>query len=68
MAEQVTWRWLNANAYRMTEDEVQTMLEDEMVGARRPDIIRRLHQRYSALRTARERDALMARLGLHAEA
>jgi hypothetical protein len=68
MAEQVTWRWLNANAYRMTEDEVQTMLEDEMVGARRPDIIRRLHQRYSALRTARERDALMARLGLHAGA
>ncbi len=68
MAEQVTWRWLNANAYRMTEDEVQTMLEDEMVGARRPDIIRRLHQRYSALRTARERDALMARLALHAGA
>ena len=68
MAEQVTWRWLNANAYRMTEDEVQTMLEDEMVGARRPDIIRRLHQRYSALRTARERDALMARLSLHAGA
>ena len=68
MVEQVTWRWLNANAYRMTEDEVQTMLEDEMVGARRPDIIRRLHQRYSALRTARERDALMARLALHAGA
>jgi hypothetical protein len=39
-----------------------------MIGARRPDIIRRLHQRYSALRTARERDALMARLGLPAEA
>ena len=45
MVEQVTWRWLNANAHRMTEDEVQMMLADEMVGARRPDIIRRLHQR-----------------------
>jgi hypothetical protein len=68
MVEQVTWRWLNANAHSMTEHEFQKMLEDEMVGARRPDILRRLHQRYSALRTARERDTLMALLGIHAGA
>ena len=68
MVKQVTWRWLNANAHSMTEDEVQRMLENEMVGARRPDILRRLHQRYSALRTARERDTLLAELSLHAGA
>ena len=68
MAEQITWRWLNANAYKLTEDEAQEMLAAEMNGARRTDIIRRLHQRYSALRTARERDALMAELSLHAGA
>ena len=66
MAEHVTWRWLNANAQTLTESEAQTLLADEMNGARRPDIIRRLHQRYSALRTARERDALMVQLSLHA--
>lgn len=68
MAEQVTWRWLNANAYNLTEEEAQEMLAAEMNGARRPDIIRRLHQRYSALRTTRERDALMAELALQAGA
>lgn len=68
MAEQITWRWLNANAHKLTEDEAQEMLATEMNGARRPDIIRRLHQRYSTLRTTRERDELMAELSLHAGA
>jgi plasmid maintenance system killer protein len=59
----VDWRSLAASLTSMTEDEVKRLLDDEMAARRRVGIVRRLHQRYTMLRTARERADLMARLG-----
>jgi len=58
----VDWRSLAASLTSMTEDEVKRLLDDEMAARRRVGIVRRLHQRYTMLRTARERAELMARL------
>jgi plasmid maintenance system killer protein len=58
----VDWRSLAASLTSMTEDEVKRLLDDEMAARRRVGIVRRLHQRYTMLRTARERADLMARL------
>jgi len=59
----VDWRSLAASLTSMTEDEVKRLLDDEMAARRRVGIVRRLHQRYTMLRTARERAELMGRLG-----
>ena len=59
----VDWRGLAATLNTMSEDEVKRLLDDEMARLRRPSIVKRLHQRYAMLRTARERADLMARLG-----
>ena len=42
-----------------TEAEVKAMLDAEVDGKRRATILRRLHQRYSSLRAARERRELL---------
>ena len=42
----------------MTEDEVGELLEQELEGEKRWSIVQRLHQRYTILRAARERDEL----------
>jgi hypothetical protein len=54
---------LAATLNTMSEDEVKRLMDDEMARQRRPSIVKRLHQRYTMLRTARERAELMARLG-----
>ena len=54
----VNWRTLNAGLASLPEDEVLAMLNAERTGARRRIILRRLHQRYSALRAARERQSI----------
>jgi hypothetical protein len=59
----VDWRGLAATLNTMSEDEVKRLMDDEMARQRRPSIVKRLHQRYTMLRTARERAELMARLG-----
>ena len=43
----------------MSEDQVLDLLNQERAGARRISILERLHQRYTALRTARERIELL---------
>lgn len=50
-----TWRSLNDHLTEMNEDEVLAMLTAERKGLRRVSMLQRLHQRYTALRTARER-------------
>jgi len=47
----------------MTEAELKKALDEELRTHKRPAIARRLHQRYSAVRTARERAELLERLG-----
>jgi hypothetical protein len=46
----------------LTEDELKQALDVEMRTHKRPAFAKRLHQRYSALRTARERVEIMERL------
>jgi hypothetical protein len=43
----------------LTEDELKQVLDVELETHKRPAIARRLHQRYSAMRTARERVELL---------
>jgi len=47
------WRAFVALLPTLTEEQVKTMLDDEMTEQRRPAYARRLHQRYAALRTQR---------------
>jgi hypothetical protein len=43
----------------LTEEQLKDALDAELKTHKRPAIARRLHQRYSAMRTARERVGLM---------
>lgn len=51
----LTWRSLNLIASKLTEDETLIMLNEERAGRKRVVVLERLHQVYSAKRTARER-------------
>lgn len=51
----LNWRSMTAVLPDLTEDELKAALDAELKTHKRPAIARRLHQRYSALRTARER-------------
>jgi hypothetical protein len=53
-----SWRTLTDNLSAMTEDEVGELLEQELEGEKRWSIVQRLHQRYTILRAARERNEL----------
>lgn len=55
----INWRSLIATLNKKTESEVKAMLDAEASTHRRPTILRRLHQRYASLRTARERAELL---------
>jgi hypothetical protein len=56
---QYNWRELNKKLNLLSESEVLELLEAERVGQRRVTFLERLHQRYTALRTARERVELL---------
>lgn len=56
------WQVLNKTIARMSEMDVKNALNRELVGNRRKDVIKRLHQRFCILRNARERDELMKSL------
>jgi len=49
------WRELNKKLNLLSESEVLELLNAERAGQRRVTFLERLHQRYTALRTARER-------------
>lgn len=53
------WRAFVALLPTLTEEQVKRMLDDEIKRYKRPAYVRRLHQRYSSLRTMRERGELM---------
>ena len=54
-----SWRAINRVLRDLTEEELQRMIEVEMSTHRRVVVVERLHQRLSAMRTTRERLALM---------
>ena len=55
----LTWHQVCAQLTSMTEQEISDLLEEEVEKYKRPAIVRRLHQRYSTLRAARERAEIM---------
>ena len=55
----MNWRDLNKKLNLLSESEVLELLEAERAGQRRVTFLERLHQRYTALRTARERIELL---------
>jgi Trp operon repressor len=57
-----SWADLNKILSMLREDQVKEMMEIELANRRRKDIVERLHQRYSKLRTARERKEIEERL------
>jgi hypothetical protein len=59
--KKLSWRSLNDQLPTMTEEEVFAMLTHESMNERRSSILQRLHQRYCALRDARERIEIMAK-------
>ena len=54
-----TWRSLNNELSRMSEEDVLKLLNEERIGAKRVSMLQRLHQRYNTLRVARERLELL---------
>ena len=54
-----SWRNLNAVIGVLNEKQVAAMISEEMSVGHRATFITRLHQRYTALRTARERAELL---------
>jgi hypothetical protein len=55
----LNWRSLNAQINDLSEEEVFALLAEERTGERRISMLQRLHQRYTALRAARERVELL---------
>ena len=55
----LNWRSMIAVLSGLTEDELKKALDVELKTHKRPAFAKRLHQRYSALRTARERFEIM---------
>lgn len=53
--QNLNWRSMNNILDTLSETQVLEMLNEERGNRRRVTILIRLHQRYSALRTARER-------------
>jgi hypothetical protein len=55
----LNWRSMIAVLSDLTEAQLKDALDVELKTHKRPAIARRLHQRYSAMRTARERAEIM---------
>ena len=59
----MNWRELNARLSSLREDELAAMIEEERQGERRPTLLVRMHQRFTVLRTLRERQELLSQQG-----
>ena len=58
--KKLSWRTLNDKISTLSEEEVFAMLTEEQLTERRSSHLQRLHQRYCALRDARERIEIMS--------
>ena len=57
----MNWRELNSVLVGRSERQVLALLNKELAGERRMSLLVRMHQRYSVLRTARERARLVGK-------
>lgn len=55
----INWRTLNARLGSLREDELEQMIREEMKGEKRPTLLVRMHQRYTVLRSLRERREIL---------
>jgi hypothetical protein len=60
MMKKLSWRALNDRIATLSEEEVFALLTEEQLNERRSSHLQRLHQRYCALRDARERVEIMS--------
>jgi hypothetical protein len=58
--KKLSWRALNDKIATLSEEEVFALLTEEQLNERRSSHLQRLHQRYCALRDARERVEIMS--------
>ena len=58
--KKLSWRALNDRIATLSEEEVFALLTVEQLNERRSSHLQRLHQRYCALRDARERVEIMS--------
>lgn len=56
-----SWHHLQSVIHGLTEDEIQTLIEKEIEGKNRRNMVMRLHMKLNKLRYRRERDALEKR-------
>ena len=57
----MNWRELTARLGSLREDELEQMIQNELAGPKRLTLLVRMHQRFTVLRSLRERRE-MARL------
>lgn len=57
----MNWATLNGRLSKLTETQVWNLLQAELDTYRRASYLQRLHQRYCALRDAREREEIMSK-------
>lgn len=58
----MNWTTLNVVLRDCTEAEAKAMLDEEVKVHRRSVFVKRLHQRYTALRAQRERKEIMEKI------
>ena len=57
----MNWRTLNSKIGLMTEDDLLKEIDNETNAAASAAILKRLHQRYCALRAERERTIILSK-------
>jgi len=54
-----SWNILNGKLASLDEQELKQLLNFERRGRNRPYLVKRIHQRYTSVRAAREREELL---------
>lgn len=64
----INWRTLNARLGSLREDELEQLIQEELRGEKRPTLLVRMHQRFTVLRSLRERREILNAATLEAPA
>ena len=56
----INWRTLNARLGSLREDELEQLIQEELRGEKRPTLLVRMHQRFTVLRSLRERREILS--------
>ena len=64
----MNWRELNARLGSLREDELEHLIQEELRGEKRPTLLVRMHQRYTVLRSLRERREILNAASMETQA